>query len=150
MAAPGAYPTQLGKNCKIFNVKAYTAANTGDLTCDEVDMLGWDGVIFVAKIGTANVANGIYLQQDTVTGMGSAADLEDSENLSDGTETVLMSEVYRPQEQFVRAVVDRTVSTTVEGVWAICYKGQRKKPFDHDARSDTSYELLVEPDEGTK
>lgn len=138
----------LSKSVKITKVVDATIAGTSAVNGSEVDMSGFEGVIFIAKIGTAAADNGIKVQQDTATGMSGAADLEGTSNLSDGTEETLITDIYRPREQFVRPVVVRGTSTTVESVYAIQY-GAATCPVDNDASTDNSYELHVSPAEGT-
>jgi len=137
----------LSKAVKITKVADYAAANTTDVNATRVDMAGYESVVFLASIGTAAANNGVKVQQDTATGMGSAADLEDSQLLSDGTQTEFVVEVYRPRERYVRLVVERGTSTTVEAVWAIQY-GTRVLPIDNETAAQ-AYELNIEPDEGT-
>lgn len=137
----------LSKNVKVTKVKAYQAANTTTITSDEVDMANWDGVVFLASIGTAAANNGVKAQQDTVTGMGSAADLEGTSILSDATQTDFVLDIYRPREQFVRCAVVRGTSTTIESVWAIQYRG-RKSPVDNDGTYQAT-ETHASPAEGT-
>lgn len=137
----------LSENIKITKIKAYQAANTTTITSDEVDMEGFEGVIFVASVGTAAANNGIKARQDTATGMGSAADLENTSNLSDATQTDLVLDIFRPQERFLDCQVLRGTSTTIEAVWAIQY-GAKKGPIDNETDAQ-AYELHVSPDEGT-
>ena len=111
-------------------------------------MEGYEGVVFVAHLGTSNAANGVKAQQDTASGMGSAADLEGTQVLLDGTEETAALEIIKPRERYVRAVVVRGVSTTVGAVYAIQY-GATTLPVDNDSSTDNSAESHVSPAEGT-
>lgn len=137
----------LSKNVKITKVKATQAANTTTINSDAVDMQGWDGVTFLASIGTAAVDNGVKAQQDTASGMGSAADLANTKILSDGVQTDFVLDIYKPQERYVRCAVLRATSTTIEAVWAIQYRGIKKPVSNATAAQAT--ELHASPAEGT-
>jgi len=137
----------LSENVKITKIKAYQAANTTTITSDEVDMEGFEGVIFIADGGTAAANTGIKGRQDTATGMGTADDLEGTSNLSDATQTDMVLDIFRPQERFLDCQVLRGTSTTIEAVWAIQY-GAKKAPVDNETTAQ-AYELHVSPDEGT-
>ena len=52
---------------------ATTSAGTSSIDGAEVDMEGYDGVLFICKFGTAAADNTIHAEQDTATGMASAA-----------------------------------------------------------------------------
>lgn len=141
------------KCCKITRVMNAVAAGTTDQNSTEVDMQGWDGVLFIAAFGalTATQVTQIKAQQDAVTGMGSAADLAGTlvGPLADGDgNKCLALDVYRPQERFVRCVVDRgTANAVIDGVIAIQYKG-RKAPVTQGTTIAFA-EAHVSPAEGT-
>lgn len=131
---------------KIFDeVGAGTSSSNGT----EVDMQGYEGVIFVVVYGTSAADNGIHVEQDTATGMASAADLENTQVFLDGTETVSICQVHKPRERFLRAVADRGTSSTIPAGIAIKY-GARSMAVDNDADTDNSAESHVSPAEGTK
>lgn len=138
---------------KITRVLNAVAAGTTDQNSSEVDMQGWDGVLFVALFGTltATQVTQIKAQQDTVTGMAGAQDLAGTlvGPLADGdSNKALVLDVYRPQERFVRCVVDRgTANAVIDGVIAIQYKG-RLQPTTQ-AASVAFAEKHASPAEGT-
>lgn len=84
---------------------------------------GADGVVLLASIGTANVANGLKAAAGQESNGGDAADLAGSHQLSDGTKTDFVLDIRNPPGRYVTAEVIRGVSTTVEAIWAILYKG---------------------------
>jgi len=137
--------SQAFKVVKIFDE---VTAGTSDSNGTEIDMKNWEWVKFVVVFGTSAADNGIKVQQDTATGMASAADLANTQVLLDATETTAIVDVIRPKERFVRAVAVRGTSTTVPAGVAIL-GGPRTCPFDQDAETDTAYEYHVSPDEGT-
>lgn len=141
------------KDIKITRVMNAVAAGTTDQNSDEIDMQGYDGVVFIAAFGalTATQVTSIKAQQDTVTGMAGAQDLKDTKvgPLADGDgNKCLVLDVYRPQERFVRCVVDRgTANAVIDGVIAIQYKG-KKLPITQPS-SVAFNEAHVSPAEGT-
>lgn len=138
----------LGQSLKPTMVVSYTAAAASDVNGTRVDMQNYEGVIFIVGFGTSAIDNGIKAQQDTATGMGDAADLLGTSLLLDATETVAMLEIYRPRERYVRPVIIRGTSSTIEFCVAIQYKG-RKLPVDIDAITDVAFETHTSPAEGT-
>lgn len=129
------------------------SAGTGTTNCSEVDMAGYDSVTFIALIGTI-VATGtvdMKVQQDTATGMASAADLEGTKvsYTSDDDNKLAIVEVVRPQERFVRAVIVRaTANATIQGVIAI-KRNAKNKPTSQSSSHVVASELHLSPAEGT-
>lgn len=136
----------LSKNVKVVLAKAGQSAGTSAINTDEIDMQDWDGVVFVGSIATANAGNYAKAQQDTVTGMGSAADLEGTKVTPGDSGDSFLIDLYKPRERFVRAVITRGASTATGDVYAILYKG-RKAPVTHGSTIDS--EVHVSPAEGT-
>lgn len=137
----------LGKNVKITKVLATTATGTTTINTSIVDMQGYDGVVFLASLGSAANNNGIKAQQGQASNMADAADLASSQQLSDGTQTDLVLELYQPQERYVRASIVRGTTTTIEAAWAIQYCGA-KMPISNVTAAQAA-KLLASPDEGT-
>ncbi len=122
----------ISENVKITKVADAAEAATTDVTCAEVDMAGFDGVLFLTSLGTAAANNTMKAQQDTATGMASAADIEGSAvDLGGASDEDLWLDVYRPRERFVRAVVVRGTSSTCENVWAIQYNAKDGLPISN-------------------
>lgn len=137
----------LGKNVKVTPVLAYAGATTGTVNGTEIDMQGFEGVMFVGGgFGAANAGNYYKVQQDTATGMGSAADLEGTKLVPGDNDDDICIDVYRPQERFVRIVKVIGSSSASDPVYAIQY-GARIVPTTHAATVDS--ETHVSPDEGT-
>jgi len=135
------------QNVKITKVHAYESAAGSTHYSDILDMAGFEGVVFVASIGTAAANNGVNAQQDTDAAGGTMADLEGTKILSDATQTDFVLDIYRPTERYVRLAVLRGTSTTIEAVWAIQY-GAHKMPTDNDTAAQAS-EVHASPAEGT-
>jgi hypothetical protein len=140
---------QLSNEIIIQSVLATTGAGTSDVTGSEVDMSGADGVLFIAKFGTAAANNLLHAEQDSATGMGSAADLEDSAVAVGSSDEIVWLDVFRPQERFVRCIAQCGTSTTVD--WGIALKyNLRNKPADNATAGTIAGALLISPAEGTK
>lgn len=132
---------------KVIDLHAAATAATSSITdATVVDTAGFEGCMFVAKFGTSAVDNGIKVQQDTASGFGSGADLEGSKVLLDGTSKVAIADVFRPRERYLKPVVLRGTSTTLDSLVAILY-GPRTKPAVQP--TSTTAELNVSPAEGT-
>jgi hypothetical protein len=136
------------KEAKVTEVLGATVANTTTIPTAEVDMSGYENVVFLCSLGTSAADNGMKVQQDTVTGMGSAADLLGSSVLCNGTGKVVMTEIVKPRERFVRGSVLRGTSTTINSVFAIQF-GKRSVPHNNSVTNVQNAEVHVSPAEGT-
>lgn len=128
------------------------AGGTSDIETTEVDMEGWESVMWICQFGaiTGSAVTSVKAQQDTVTGMGSAADLEGTGQTvaDDDDDTAFVLNLVKPQERFVRLVVARaTQNAVVESVVAIKYNG-KAAPVTQGATIGGS-ETTVSPAEGT-
>jgi hypothetical protein len=131
----------------ITKVKAAAAADTTAVNSDILDMSGWDGVVFLASVGTANAGNYMKAQQDTDSAGGTMADLEGTKVGVSKTDMVL--DLYRPTERYVRAVITRGASATVEAIWAIQYKGRKGAQLANNVTTAQAAEVHASPAEGT-
>lgn len=139
---------QLSNFIKLTKVADHSAAGVTDVTSAEVDMAGYEGVLFISSFGTAAANNTIKAQQDTVTGMASAADLLGTSVASGTSDEDVWLDIYRPRERFVRVVAARGTSSTLESIWAIQYGG-RKQPVDNTTSGTIIGEAHTSPAEGT-
>jgi hypothetical protein len=114
--------------CEEILVTCDAPTVTGTTTIDStpVDMAGFTGVIFLVRVGTAAANVNIRAQQDTVVGMGTAADLLGT-LVATGSNTTVALDVVRTQEQFVRCRVTRGTTTTIDSMVTIRY-GARRRP----------------------
>jgi len=151
IALPAAAQSKfLTENVKLTKVSDYASANTTDVTSAEVDMAGWDGVVFITSYATAAANNLMHAEQDTATGMGSAADLEGSEvDLSGASDEDQWIDLFQPRERFVRVVAQRGTSAALESIWAIQYRG-RNVPVTNLTSGTIYGKRLNRPAEGTK
>ncbi len=131
----------------LITAEAPAIAGTSAINSTALDMAGFTGVLFIARIGTVAANNNIRVQQDTVSGMGAAADLAGT-LVASGANNVMVVE-YLPSgsqaEEFVRCVVTRGTSTTLDGLIAIRF-GSRTRPT---TLTGLSFEQWIGVSEGT-
>lgn len=114
----------LSDNIKITTVAA-VAAGTSTITGAALDMAGFDGAIFVVRLGTPAADNSLKITQCD-TSAGSYADLTGT-LVAHATGTPLIIDIKRTQEQFLKYVVTRGTSSTID-IAAIIQYGSRSKP----------------------
>lgn len=137
----------LSTDVKITKVLASQIAGTTAVNTGIVDMQGYEGVVFLAAIATAAANNGLKAQQGQIANMSDAADLAGSQVNSNGTQTDIVLDIYRPRERYVRGVVVRGTSTVIDAVWAIQYIAG-KKPINNITAAQAA-EIWASPAEGT-
>jgi hypothetical protein len=105
-------------------VAAGQAANASDI----LDMSGYQGVMFIAKLSDS-VANGgvatLKVQQNTANSTSGMADLTGTVTHTDdddGDDGLLVLDVVNPNERYVRAVLTTaTANVGISGIVAIQY-----------------------------
>lgn len=132
----------------LVDTVAGVAATAGDI----LDMAGYEGVIFIAKLGDVTDTSVVTLtaQQSTANAAGGMATLAGSATFTAGAanadNNLLVLDVYRPTERYVRPVLTSTVANAVKnGVIAIRY-GARKVPATQGA-TVLAAATLIEPAE---
>lgn len=129
------------------------AEGSADRNGAEFDMASFEGVLMVVKFGdiAAGATTSIKAQQDTATGMASAADLEGTgiTVADDDDNQIFIIDLYRPLERFVRVVVDKDAANNTEEMAFYVGYGVRKYPVVQTLADEVTYELHVSPDEGT-
>jgi len=138
---------------KVTRVMNAVAAGTTDQNSSILDMQGCEGVIFLISFGTitAGAVTSVKAQQDTAVGGETMADLEGTSITvaDDDDNQVVVLDIYRPQERYVRCVVDRdTQNAVIDGIIALQY-GVDHAPTTNDATTVVSREIHASPDEGT-
>lgn len=142
------------KDIKITRVLNAVAAGTSAQNTSIVDMSGWDGVTFIAALGTltATQVTSLKAQQGNASNLADAADLAGTLTgpMADGdSNKCLVLDIYRPLDRYVRGVVGRgTANAVIDGVIAIQYRG-RKSPVTQDTTTIAFNEQHVSPAEGT-
>ena len=109
---------------------ATTAAGTTTVTGSTIDMQGYEGVLFIAKFGTAATDNTLKAAQGAASDMSDAADLLGTSVGVGASDELVWLDIYRPRERYVRALALRGTSTTLDSLWAIQY-GARSKNQDN-------------------
>lgn len=127
------HPTLL-HNVKVTRVLAAQADGTGTQSGDILDMSGWEGVLFIAKFDDVDNTAVLTLQaqQNTVNSGTGMATLSGNSTYTaaaaDADDDVLVLDVYRPRERYVRPqVVIGTANATTACILAIQY-GPRVLP----------------------
>jgi hypothetical protein len=131
----------------LITVEAPTIAGTTTIDSTAIDMAGFAGVLFIVRLGTAAANNDIRVQQDTVVGMGAAADMAGTKVASGANNVVAVEYLLAgaPAEQFVRCRVTRGTSSTIDSVVAVRF-GAHNKPTTW---SGISFESWTSAAEGT-
>jgi hypothetical protein len=132
-----------------------TAAGTADqIDGTGLDMADFDGVMFIAMFGvlTATAVTTLIAEQssddagaDAYAGiLGSEVSIADDEDTG-----MLILDVLRPTEQWVRpAIVRLTANAVIDGVVAIQYNAANK-PTVHDVVTVMSTVMVADAIEGT-
>lgn len=143
----------LGKGTKVTRSLAAQAVGTAAVNGSILDMQGFEGVMFIASIGTiTDGATGIKAQDGADSGLSDAADLAGSSvtmAITDDGKSVIL-DIYKPLKRYIRPVVLRAGSTgaVIDDVIAIQYS-PRVKPTTHDAATVAAYEVWASPADGT-
>ena len=136
----------LSKNVKITLVKAAQVSAGTAINSDEVDMSGFEGVLFIGSIATYDAANKANAAQSSVSG-GTFLDLLATGLLPGDSGDSFAIDVAKPIDRFVRCEIDRSGGNTATGdIYAIQY-GAAKKPTTQGATIDA--ETHISPAEGT-
>jgi len=145
---------QLGNDVKITRVNNAAVAGSTDIEATGVDMSGFDGVLFIAAVGTltATQVTSLHAQQSDDDGSADAySDLIGSSvgAMADGdSNKLLVLDVRNPQKRWVRPVLDRaTANAVLDGIVAIQYAA-RARPSVQPA-SVSKFKAVVGPAEGT-
>lgn len=140
----------------VRRVNNAAAAGTSAINTTVVDMLGYETVAFVALFGTltASQVTGIKVQQGTASDASDMADLAGTAStaMADGdSNKMLLTEVYRPTERYVRLVVTRgTANAVLDGAIALLGRAGVSPPaFGSTVSNATTVEIFNSPAEGT-
>ncbi len=143
----------LSKNVKITPaiLPSEGVAGTTDLNGAILDMQGFEGVLIEVVFGviTSGAVTSIKAQQDTDSAGGTMADLAGTAQTIADTDDdkTFYIDLYRPQERYVRLVVDRATQNAVVSSATYIQYGARVAPTTHG--TNVSGETHVSPAEGT-
>lgn len=133
-----------GHDWKVTTV-ASVATGTSTITGAALDMAGFSGALFIVRLGAPATNNSLKITQCDTTG-GSYADLTGTSVGSHATDNPLIVDVYRPLEQFLKYVITRGTTSTIDIVTIIQY-GARSRPVTQP--TGTQIEYFNWPIEGT-
>jgi hypothetical protein len=139
---------QLSNFVKIMQGAATTAAGTSEVDGATIDTAGLEGVLFIAKFGTAATDNTLQAQQGADSGLSDAADLIGTSVAVGASDEIVWLDLYRPQERYVRVQVERGTSTTLDWCVALGYC-PRVTPVDNTTAGTIAGEAHISPAEGT-
>lgn len=131
-----------------------TAAGSTAVNGTVIDMLGYNGIAFAVLFGTltATQVTKIKVQQGTASDGSDMADLAGSASpaLADAdSNKMLITEVYRPRERYVRVVVSRgTANAVIDGAVALLSRAELTPPALHSTVAAAPV-ILSSPAEGT-
>lgn len=125
---------------------ASVAAGTSTITQGTgIDMAGYGGALFIIRLGTAAAGNLLKVQQCD-TAAGTYADLVNSSVGGGASDNPLILDINNPKEQFLKYVVTRGTSSTIDTAMVIQYN-TRSRPVTQI--TNTKSEFTVSPAEGT-
>ncbi|OHB68812.1 MAG: hypothetical protein A2V70_11345 [Planctomycetes bacterium RBG_13_63_9] len=143
----------LTKGCKLTRVINATAAGTSDVNGSTIDMKGYDSVVFIVGFGeiTATAVTSIKAQQGAASNMSDAADLLGTaiSVADDDDDQIVALEVVKPQERYVRVVVDRGTANAVIDFGIALQHAAQTEPVTHDPTTVIGSECHHAPSEGT-
>jgi hypothetical protein len=129
-------------------VSTFAAVATGTSTITQttgLDMAGFDGALFLVRLGSPATDNNIrILQCDTVG--GSYAEIAGTLVGNHATDNPLICDVLQPREQFLKYEVTRGTTTTIDSIVVVQYRA-RTRPVTQ--ASGTQIERHYSPAEGT-
>lgn len=126
----------LGKEVKQILIQAPLTSGTGtDPDSTVIDMQGFEGCLITAIIGNADSTGVITVKvQESSSSSGSWNDLSGiTASTSAGeSDVMLIYDVYKPKDRFLRVNVARTTGVAYGGTIATQY-GALVKPTTHDS-----------------
>ncbi len=123
---------------KVSLVAAGEASAGTAINSSAVDMAGFEGVVFLGSIATANAANFANLAQGDTSG-GAFVDLAGTKVVPGDDGDSFMLDIFRPRDRFVRLEIDRGGANTATGdVYAFQY-GPTKAPVSHGSTIDAEF-----------
>lgn len=138
----------LSKQVAIRSALATTGAGTSEIDGATIDMQGFEGVLFIAKFGTAATGNQLQAQQGADSGLSDAADILGTLTTVGSSDEIVYLDLNKPLKRYVRVQAERGTNSTLDWGVAILY-GAKKQPVDNDTAGTIAGELHVSPIEGT-
>lgn len=141
-----------GNDIKIVSALDY-ASGSADRNGATLDMAGYDGVLMVVKLAAVATGgvNSIKAQQGNASDLSDAADLAGSKLTiaDDDDNQIFVIDLFRPQERYVRLVVDKdTTNACAESAIYIQY-GAKQRAIALNVTDLVTGKVLASPAEGT-
>lgn len=133
------------RECAVREMIPYTAAGSSTILSGRVlDMQGYEGVCFIAAIGTVTAGGVIQIRPrhgavNSTTGMVTMTSYVSGTTLSttNMTRKCIVNDLYRPTKRYVSVNMHRaTANAVIEGVVALQY-GSKKKPVSQSTGTGT-------------
>lgn len=115
---------------------ASVATGTSTITGTALDMAGFEGALFIVRLGSPATNNNIRLSQCDTSG-GSYAELTGSLVGNHATDNPLVIDIFRPREQFLKYIVTRGTTTTIDTVTIIQYNSKGMRPITQPSGTQT-------------
>jgi hypothetical protein len=138
---------------QVDQVLGYFAAGTTKRTSTILDMEGYDGVMFVAGLGTI-IENGtldVFVEQNTANSTSGMARLATTTAHTVTaanaalTQSAIVVDVFRPQERYLQCnITPATQNAVILGIVAIRYKGRTKPTLNSSLLKSTQLSAPVE------
>lgn len=124
---------------------APTATGTTTIDGSALDMSGFEGALFIVRLGSPAINNNLRVRQCDTTG-GTYADLTGTLVGNHASDSPLIVDVFRPQEQFLKYQITRGTTSTIDAVTVIQYHAGARPTSQP---SGTQAEAWSWPVEGT-
>lgn len=139
----------LSENVKFVKIQDHTTAATSAVTSDAVDTQGYGGVCLLTSFGTAASGNTVKAQySDDDAATDAYSDVTGTSVTSGTSDEDVWLDVKRPAKRYVKFVVARGTSSTLESMWALLYN-PTSLPVDNTTTGTITGETFVQPAEGT-
>jgi hypothetical protein len=116
---------------KFIRVATTTASGTSQVDGSIVDMTqdgGFDGVMFITTIATSNAGNYMQAQQGQAANLSDAATIAGSRVQSAANNDILILNLPKVAERYVRPNIVRTSATVLGEVYALLYRTGGPEP----------------------
>ena len=143
----------LSANVQVDQILGYYAAGTTKETSDIIDMSGYEGVLFIAELGTI-IAGGtldVFVEENTINSASGMARLATTTAHTVTTanathaKSCILVDVYQPKEQFLQCnITPAAQNAVILGITAIRYKGTHRPTNAATAMKTT---VLQSPEE---
>ena len=138
----------ISKEVKISVLEDGATAATGTLTGSTLDMSNFDSVVFLAAFGTSNAGNYIYVEQGDESDLSDAADIAGSKMVATANNELLVLDIVKPGDRYLRPYSVRGASSTLSPLIAIQYN-TNKLPVTNADSGEVQVEVHISPAEGT-